>query len=212
MNKVNSIILADESDGKLGEIFADLKNATDLELYNFGKDKHVTCQTMLLGSECDKHTIVESLTKVNEQPFLFFVYAHGREDAIMVNSEGVISSNENYYILSNAVVYTLSCYNGGKLADVLLDNKALLFVGYKAKANCPYGMDDQTLEIGLSFVTAFLKGNTARESFENLYSAYTKVVRDESLDPFQRAAYQESRDALVIKGDENVQIKNLLIA
>lgn len=212
MKKVNSIILADEADERLGELFADLKNATDLELNKFGKDNHVICQTCMLGSECDKRTVAEPFSKVNQSPFFFFVYAHGREDAIMVDGENVISATDNYYILSNAVIYALSCHNGGNLADVLLNNQILLFVGYKDNANCPYGMDDRTLEIGLSFITAFLQGKTARESFEKLYSEYTKAVRDENLDPFQRAAYQESRDALVIKGNEDIHIDNLLIA
>jgi len=212
MEKVNSVILVDKSDEKLGELFSDLKNATDFELRKFAKDNHIVCQTMTLGSACDKYSIVDSLSKVNERPFLFFVYAHGREDAIVVEGECVISSNENYYVLSNAVVYTLSCYNGGELADMLLDNKLRLFVGYRGKANCPYGMDDRTLSIGLSFVIAFLEGKTASESFDVLYDSYTKSVRDTALDPFQRAAYQESRDALVMKGDGNIQIKDLLIA
>lgn len=106
------------------------------------------------------------------------------------------------------MVYTFSCYNGNELADKLLANKAKLFVGYKGKAICPYGLEEYTGKVVLSFISAFLEGKNAKDSFDSLYDGYTKLLRDNSLDPFQKVYYQESRDNLVLKGNLYLNLKD----
>ena len=108
------------------------------------------------------------------------------------------------------MVYTFSCYNGNELADTLLVNKAKLFVGYKGKAICPYGLEEYTGRVVLSFISAFLGGKNAKDSFDSLYDDYTKLLRDNSLDPFQKSYYQANWDNLVLKGNENLTLKDFL--
>lgn len=108
------------------------------------------------------------------------------------------------------MIYTFSCYNGNKLADRLLANKAKLYVGYKGKVNCPYGLEEYTGRVVLSFISAFLGGKNAKDSFDCLYDDYTKLLRDNSLDPFQKSFYQENRDNLVLKGNMNLALKDFL--
>ena len=209
--EMNSIIMADDLAFELGEFFADLKNATDWELTNFGINNNIVCHTSFLDGSYNASSLAEPIAKINNCPFLCFIYAHGQEDSVFIGANKVFSVSDNYYLLSNAVIYTFSCNCGGILADKLLENKAILFVGYKGTANCPYGLDGITVSVVLSFIQAFLSGKTAKDSFESLYDAYSAVLRDSTLDPFQRAAFQESRDALVLKGDENVRVCDLLV-
>lgn len=46
--EMNSIIMADDLAFELGEFFADLKNATDWELTNFGINNNIVCHTSFL--------------------------------------------------------------------------------------------------------------------------------------------------------------------
>ena len=210
MGKINSVILADDSAEDLGEFFVDMKNAADVEICNYRRNNQVGGKTILLNSNCDKINFSASVALINELPFLFLVFAHGKNDAILVGGENVISPTDNYYSLSNALIYTFSCYNGNKLADRLLANKVKLYVGYKGKVNCPYGLEEYTGRVVLSFISAFLGGKNAKDSFDCLYDDYTKLLRDNSLDPFQKSFYQENRDNLVLKGNMNLALKDFL--
>lgn len=101
MGKINSIILADDSAEDLGEFFVDMKNVADIEICNYRTDNQVGGETMMLDSNCDKINFSASVALINELPFLFLVFAHGKNDAILVGGENVISTTDNYYSLSN---------------------------------------------------------------------------------------------------------------
>jgi hypothetical protein len=101
--------------------------------------------------------------------------------------------------------------NGGELADMLIQNQTKTFVGYNGVANCPYGLDDITTEIVMSFIDSFLSGKTANEAKADLVAAYERSIFDDSLDPLQRSRFQANRDNLVIKGDGNLTVGDLIV-
>lgn len=102
--------------------------------------------------------------------------------------------------------------NGGTLADVMINNNVKTFVGYSGNANCPYGIDDVTCGIVMSFVSSLLDGKTISNAVDDLKSSYENAIFDGDLEPFQRSWFQENRDGIVIKGNGNLTIDDLLVA
>lgn len=81
---MNSIIMADDLAFELGEFFADLKNATDWELTNFGINNNIVCHTSFLDGSYNASSLAEPIAKINNCPFLCFIYAHGQEDSVFL--------------------------------------------------------------------------------------------------------------------------------
>ena len=63
----------------------------------------------------------------------------------------------------------------------------------------------------MSFISSFLDGKTVNEAKEDLESAYNQAVYDESLDPLQRPLFQTNRDNLVVKGNGDLKLCDMLI-
>ena len=212
--KLNSVILADDSEScDIAELFVMMKNSTIqlLEQYTVAHEDIVSVNNTYLSDSITKQNLSEKMSLVNSEPFLCFWYGHGKADSFRIADEDVVTTTENYYVFSNALIYTFSCLNGKDLADVIMANKAKAFVGYTDDANCPYGIDDVTTEIVMSFISAFLSGKTVNESKADLELSYDNAIYNESLDAFQRQLFQTNRDNLVVKGDGSLVINNILV-
>ena len=212
--KLNSVILADDSEScDIAELFVMMKNSTIqlLEQYTVAHEDIVSVNNTYLSDSITKQNLSEKMSLVNSEPFLCFWYGHGKADSFRIADEDVVTTTENYYVFSNALVYTFSCLNGKDLADAVIDNKAKAFVGYTAYANCPYGIDDVTTEIVMSFISAFLSGKTVNESKADLELSYDNAIYNESLDVLQRQLFQTNRDNLVVKGDGSLVINDILV-
>jgi hypothetical protein len=212
--KLNSVILADDSEScDIAELFVMMKNSTIqlLEQYTVAHEGIVSVNNTYLSDSITKQNLSEKMSLVNSEPFLCFWYGHGKADSFRIADEDVVTTTENYYVFSNALIYTFSCLNGKDLADVIMANKAKAFVGYTDYANCPYGIDDVTTEIVMSFISAFLSGKTVNESKADLELSYDNAIYNESLDVLQRQLFQTNRDNLVVKGDGSLVINNILV-
>lgn len=212
--KLNSVILADDSEScDIADLFVMMKNSTIqlLEQYTVAHEDIVSVNNTYLSDSITKQNLSEKMSLVNSEPFLCFWYGHGKADSFRIADEDVVTTTENYYVFSNALIYTFSCLNGKDLADVIMANKAKAFVGYTDYANCPYGIDDVTTEIVMSFISAFLSGKTVNESKADLELSYDNAIYNESLDVLQRQLFQTNRDNLVVKGDGSLVINNILV-
>jgi len=212
--KLNSVILADDSEScDIAELFVMMKNSTIqlLEQYTVAHEDIVSVNNTYLSDSITKQNLSEKMSLVNSEPFLSFWYGHGKADSFRIADEDVVTTTENYYVFSNALIYTFSCLNGKDLADVIMANKAKAFVGYTDYANCPYGIDDVTNEIVMSFISAFLSGKTVNESKADLELSYDNAIYNESLDVLQRQLFQTNRDNLVVKGDGSLVINDIIV-
>ena len=212
--KFNSVILADDSEScDIAELFVMMKNSTIqlLEQYTVAHEDIVSVNNTYLSDSITKQNLSEKMSLVNSEPFLCFWYGHGKADSFRIADEDVVTTTENYYVFSNALIYTFSCLNGNDLADAIMANNAKAFVGYTDYANCPYGIDDVTTEIVMSFISAFLSGKTVNESKADLELSYDNAIYNESLDAFQRQLFQTNRDNLVVKGDGSLVINDILV-
>lgn len=211
--KLNTIFLVDELTN-ISTLFVMLKDSTCSLLDNFGQSKSdIKIYNNFFSSESiNKYNLSEKMSSVNDNNFLCFWYGHGTDESFNINDEKLVTKSDNHYVFSNALVYTFSCLNGGALADVLIENKAKAFIGYKCEANCPYGLDEMTCDISMSFITSFLDGKRVVDAVNDLKEKYDDAIYNDDLDPFQRECFQKNRDGIVLKGDIDVTIEDLLIA
>lgn len=212
--KLKSVVVADNSVScDIADLFVQLKNSTTLllEQHNTSNDNTDVEIKVYLSDSISKQSVSEKMALVNSDGFMYFWYGHGGKDSFIMDNEAIVTTTENYYVFSNALIYTFSCLNGNDLADALVANKAKAFVGYTGYANCPYGIDDVTTEIVMSFISAFLGGKTVSESKADLEDAYTRAIHDDSIEPFQRQLFQSNRDSLVVKGNGNICLRDMLI-
>jgi hypothetical protein len=212
--KLNAIVIADDVAENIGELCVMLKYHTKQLLEQFGQ-ANVDIQIDMVDychDVINKDSLSEKVSHVNSNNFLCCWYGHGNDVSFSINGESIVTTTENHYIFSNALIYTFSCMNGGTLADVLIENNTKVFVGYNSNANCPYGLDDITCDIAMSFVSSFLSGKTIKDAVDDLKMSYEEAIFNEDLEPFQRFRFQENRDGITIKGDGTLTIEDILVA
>lgn len=212
--KLKSVIIADNSEScDIADLFVQLKNSTTLllEQHNASHNDTDVETKVYLSDSISRQNVSEMMALVNNDGFMCFWYGHGEKDSFKMDNEAMVTTTENYYVFSNALIYTFSCLNGNELADALVANKAKAFVGYTGYANCPYGIDNVTAEIVMSFISAFLGGKTVSEAKADLEDAYTRAIHDDSIEPFQRQLFQSNRDSLVVKGNGNICLRDMVI-
>lgn len=212
--KLNSVVIADVlTNCNIAGLFDLLRTTTKslLDDYNKSHTDILVHKNEISPENVTKVNLSEYLSAINNNKFLCYWYGHGKEDALLIDNEEIVTTTENYYLFSNALIYTFSCFNGKNLADVLVENKTVAFVGYTAPANCPYGLDEITCDIVMSFIRSFLAGKTVNDALADLKDAYGKAINDNSIEPFIRARFLENRDSLVVKGDGNITINDMFI-
>ena len=211
---LNSVILADNSAScDIADLFVMLKNSTEQLLEQFASSHEIEMSSnTYLSDSITKQTLSEKMALVNNDHFICFWFGHGKKDSFMMDGADVVTTTENYYVFTNAVIYTFSCFNGNDLADAVITNNGKVFVGYAGYAHCPYGIDDVTCNIAMSFVTSFLSGKSISNAVEDLRTSYEDAIFNDELEPFQRSRFQENRDGIVLKGDGTLTINDLLVA
>ncbi len=212
--RLNAVVIADDVAENIGELCVMLKNSVCqlLEQFEHTKDDIIVHRSVYCHDTVNRQNLSEKLALVNSKNFLCCWFGHGTDESFCMNNENIVTPTDNHYIFTNALIYTFSCFNGGTLADVLVRNNAKAYVGYKGNANCPYGIDDVTCGIVMSFLSSFLGGKTIGNSVDDLKTSYEDAVFNEELEPFQRSYFQENRDNITLKGDGTLTIDNILVA
>lgn len=213
--KLNTVIIADDSaECNIRDLCVSLKDAT-VQLLEQYQNAHanITVDNVILSSDIvSTNNLAEQLSTINLNNFISFWFGHGERDKFKIANEAIVTTTVNHYVFSNALIYTFSCFNGQELADVLIANGATTFVGFDKEAQCPLGIDDVTSRIAQTFIVAFVvQGKTVKEATLDQRRAYDNAVYDNSLDPYVRGYFQHNRDALVLNGEENLTINDIII-
>lgn len=213
--RLNTVIIADDSaECNIRDLCILLKDAT-VQLLEQYQEAHanITVDNVILSSDVvSTNILAEKLSTINLNNFISFWFGHGEKDRFKIANEAIVTTTVNHYVFSNALIYTFSCYNGLELADVLIANRAIAFVGYDKEAQCPLGIDDVTSQIAQTFIVSFMiNGKQLKEAVSDLKTAYDDAVYNENIDPFTRGYFQTNRDALVLKGDGNLTINDFVI-
>ena len=212
--KLNAVVIADDVAENIGELCVMLKNSTNQLLEQFEQARNGSVEVncfIYCHDTINKHNLSEKVSLVNTNTFFCCWYGHGSDTSFSMNGEKIVTTTDNHYVFSNAIIYTFSCMNGGTLADALINNNVRAFVGSSGNANCPYGIDNVTCDIAMSFVSSLLDGKTINNAVEDLRLSYEDAMFNEELEPFQRSWFQENRDDIMIKGDGSLTINDLLV-
>ena len=213
--RLNTVIIADDSaECDIRDLCIMLKDNTIQLLQQYQTAQAVDVNNAVLSSDAiSKNNISEQLSQINNNHFLSFWFGHGEKDKFKIANDAIVTTTVNHYVFSNALIYTFSCFNGQELADVLIANKAIAFVGYDKEAQCPLGIDDITSEIAQTFIVSFMiEGKQVKEAVSDLKTAYDDAVYNEKIDAFRRGYFQTNRDALVLKGDGDLTINDFVIS
>lgn len=213
--RLNTVIIADDSaECDIRDLCVMLRDTTSqlLEQYQQAHPNVTVDNVPLSSDEVSTNNLAEKLSIINLNNFISFWFGHGEKDRFKIANEAIVTTTVNHYVFSNALIYTFSCYNGLELADVLIANRAIAFVGYDKEAQCPLGIDDITSQIAQTFIVSFMiKGKQLKDAVSDLKTAYDGAVYNENIDPFTRGYFQTNRDALVLKGDGNLTINDFVI-
>ena len=213
--RLNTVIIADDSaECDIRDLCIMLKDNTIQLLQQYQTAQAVDVNNAVLSSDAiSKNNISEQLSQINNNHFLSFWFGHGEKDKFKIANDAIVTTTVNHYVFSNALIYTFSCFNGQELADVLIANKAIAFVGYDKEAQCPLGIDDITSEIAQTFIVSFMiEGKQVKEAVSDLKKAYDDAVYNEKIDAFRRGYFRTKRDALVLKGDGDLTINDFVIS
>lgn len=129
----------------------------------------------------------ESVIK-KKQPKLVILNGHGNEEMVTGHKcIPLIQINKNEPLLMNKIVYAISCKSAQKLGISCVKNGTLAYIGYnedfififdKTKTFDP--SEDELaryfLEPSNEVILSLLKGNTAKQAFDNSQLAYNKKI------------------------------------
>lgn len=201
----NAVVVYDNNDLELGDFFCSCVDSLD-ELF----EKSGINPIKLGSSEVNTSNLCSYISPINEQKFFFLGFVHGTHDSMLIGeTEHFVSLTNNYYLFSNAFIYAFSCYNGADLADTLLENKALVFLGYSDKAWVIYDYIDEFKECALSGYRHFLNGATIEASHQLMIKDMNEQI--DALyeeDFFVASMFMRNRDALIVKGNMELTIDN----
>ena len=213
--KLNAVILADDSvECDIRELCILLREKTSRLLEQYQQaHANVNVDNKILSSDLiNTNNLADNLSAINLKNFISFWYGHGEKDKFKIANDAIVTTTVNHYVFSNALIYTFSCFSGQELADVLIANKAIAFVGYNKEVQCPLGIDEITSQIANTFVISFLiQGKQVKEAVSDLRTAYDNVIYGDYVDPIRRSLFQTNRDSLVLKGDGNLKIDDFII-
>lgn len=213
--RLNTVIIADDSaECSIRDLCVLLRDSTSqlLEQYQQTHTNIMVDNVTLSSDVVTTNNLSGKLSTINQSNFISFWFGHGEKDRFTIANEAVVTTTVNHYVFSNALIYTFSCYNGQELADVLIANKAIAFVGYDKEAQCPLGIDDITSQIVQTFIASFMvEGKSVKEAVSDLKAAYNNAVYNDKIEPFIRGYFQTNRDALVLKGNGDLTVNDFII-
>ncbi len=203
---IKTILLYDNEDERLGDFFCLCANK-----YQYLHNSYFSQNAIIeYKSNSSKNEIELSVSKYNNSNFLFISYLHGADDAMYMSNE-IIISDENAYLFANAFCYTFSCYCGKHLATRLLDNGARVFWGYIDKAYTITDYEDDFAELAISGLNHFLQNVSIENAYNKVKKEYTTkmdAVYQENF--FVAATLLHNRDSMVVLGDTNISIADLI--
>lgn len=213
--RLNTVIIADDSaECDIRDLCITLRDTTSQLLEQYQR-AHINIKIDNISLSSDVVTtnnLAEKLSTINLNNFISFWFGHGEKDRFKIANEAIVTTTVNHYAFSNALIYTFSCYNGLELADVLIANRAIAFVGYDKEVQCPLGIDDVTSQIAQTFIVSFMiKGKQLKEAVVDLRNAYDDAVYNDDIDPILRGLFQTNRDTLVLKGNGDLTINDFII-
>jgi hypothetical protein len=202
---INTVLLYDNEDNKLGSFFTLCANKFSL-LLNSKYSQSVSTEHKTDNG--DKNSVETSLSTYNNSKFLFISFLHGNADAMLIDNQQVVSIS-SAYLFSNAFCYTFSCHCGKNLGNTLIQNNACIFWGYTDKAYSIIDYEEGFAELAVSGLKHFINGKTIESAYDAAIEEYTnKIDALYKTDFFVAATLLHNRDSMVVYGDKNLTVND----
>jgi hypothetical protein len=206
---IRILIAFDELDPDMGAYFTACKE----EILLHTEDNSTINVDCINGRINNYNVVTDHITTFDEKPFIFISYAHGREDAILLNSDPVIDL-ENAYYFGTSLFYSCSCRVAQQLGKQLVEvENCKAFIGYREDAMLASveKYDDIFRACDNFGIKHFLNGNTTlKTAFEAMIDFYTEQLDLLSLENAMAASYLlDSRNALtLLPSDSNCTLND----
>lgn len=214
MPTLNTLQIVDDSiiGNDLRDFFIDMKVQADSLLSEFSFKKEVATSTICFSTaESCSNSLASYVCGMNQAPFLSLWFAHGNDCELHVAGDIVVACDKESYLFTNGFIYTFSCYNAGSLADKMLNNGLITFIGYTCAAHCPLQCQDKVAEAALSGLSSFLGGETAEECLGNLRKSYQRLLHDSTIDVISRGYLANNYFGLALKGKRELTVSELCV-
>lgn len=204
---INTLLVSDDRDDRLGDFFEECAQQTKAVTNDSFNIVEINSRN-LNGLNFQIQT--ESF---NQNAFLFISYTHGTDTELLSNgSTPFVSDTLNSECLKNCFIYCFACNAGNQLGQVLIDNKALSFVGFKSelKIQRHFGAFESFIDCATSGIRYFILGDSLEISVNKMKSVYTDCVDlYYSKDMIVASWFMEHRDSLVVLGKSDITIGDL---
>ena len=201
---INQIVIVDEQDDGLGDFFGLCAD----HAHSLCTEHPCNINNQQFGSDdVSTKNISDILSNVNQRGFIFLSFVHGDNNSMFNGSECFVSTTDNYYLFSNSFIYTFSCYTGNDLADTLLMNGVIAFLGYSKEAWVLPSYFDEFKKAAMSGYNHFLNGDSAIIAYNRMIEDTNDQINEMYKKNMIVASYlMKNRDALILKGNKGLTI------
>ncbi len=206
---VNILLAYDDNDMRLGDYF----QKSYEHISNWVSMNPDVVVNALRGLDCTELNVNSHIATYNGDRFIFAGLSHGNEDALC-------TSNDNYASLANSssfhnsFFYTCACLTADVLGGDLINKGCLVYIGYDSVVYVPESHFEvfikcENFALG-TFVTSGKHIGACFREMNELYNAeIDKLVIGNDI--IAASLLNESKDSLVILGDQNLTINDFRI-
>jgi hypothetical protein len=200
---IDCVIAFDEKDTELGAYFLACKE----NLASFLEEQQISNLVEIPANRCNQVYMQHKIEHATK-PFIFVAYSHGLENALVCQGEGYVKANENTSLFTQSVFYTNACLSGKILANDLIDNGCLCYIGYEESINVLLANPGISIKCDNYGIMLFVGGNlTIYEAFQAMKKYYTS--ESEKLSFVDAAELTYARDSLVFLGNKELKFTQL---
>lgn len=169
---IHILIPYDDKDPNRGEYFNESQKHLISKINIFDNIDY----TLLDTNTCFNNSIDNYISKLDEKPFILVAYLHGGNDALFVEEETYIST-QNAYFFGETLFYACSCLSANMLGQQLINNGCKVFLGFNQKIS---SANNETEPIFYhcenAFLYHFLSGNhTIQDCLSFMYDEYERM-------------------------------------
>lgn len=173
------------------------------------------CKTKQIKTTCltPPHLDYSSIAEILNDFPACVIAAHGDERSIAnEKNKDIVSTDTDNSIYNNKLLYAISCSCAKQLKGSLMENGLKSFWGYQNKLNFWSGYPSY-VKCAVSGMVSLIEGKTIKEAKEDMLAQYDSSIVELSAtetDPLVAAYLLDNKESLVITGDDNLTIDDLL--
>jgi len=171
--------------------------------------------------QANKKEIIKIISK--QKPEFIMFNGHGNPDLIAGHKNEIIISKDNSKVLSNAIVYSLTCSSGQKLGKLVVTNGTICFIGYDEDFNLGKDSDSEAsprrdniaklfLEPSNILVRSLIDGSSVKIAIKKAKEQmrkniwYLSTTKDFPEAPFLAPFLFSNYTSLIVHGDDEASI------